>query len=60
MVHFNDVLGVTASNLIKYSGGNLSDHLSLGELEKCSSTGCILINCNGPLLLLYVMVRVSA
>ena len=39
MVHFNDVLGVTASILIKSSGGNLSDYLSSGELENCSSTG---------------------
>ena len=40
MVHFNDVLEVvTASILIKSSGGNLSDYLSSGELEKCSSTG---------------------
>ena len=41
MVHFNDVLGVTspASILIKSSGGNLSDYLSSGELEMCSSTG---------------------
>ena len=39
MHHFNDVLGVTASILIKSSGGNLSDYLSSGELEKCSSTG---------------------
>ena len=41
MLHFNDVLqlGITASILIKSSGGNLSDYLSSGELEKCSSTG---------------------
>ena len=39
MVHFNDVLEVTASILIKSSGGNLSYYLSSGELEKCSSTG---------------------
>ena len=38
-MHFNDVLGVTASILIMSSGGNLSDYLSSGELEKCSSTG---------------------
>ena len=28
MVHFNDILGVTASILIKSSGGNLSDYLA--------------------------------
>ena len=39
MVNFNDVLEVTASILITSSGGNLSDYLSSGELEKCSSTG---------------------
>ena len=39
MVHFNDVLEVAASILIKSCGGNLSDYLSSGELEKCSSTG---------------------
>ena len=39
MVHFNDVLEVTASILITSSGGNLSDYLSSGELEKCSLTG---------------------
>ena len=39
MVHFNDVLEVTASILIKSSGGNLSDYLSSGELKKRSSTG---------------------
>ena len=39
MAHFNDILGVTASILIKSSGGNLSDYLSSGESEKCSSTG---------------------
>ena len=50
MVHFNDVLEVTASILIKSSGGNLSDYLSSGELKKHSSTGCILINCTGPIL----------
>ena len=39
MVHFNDVLEVTASILITSSRENLSDYLSSGELEKCSSTG---------------------
>ena len=39
MVHFNDIFGVTASILIKSSGGNLSDCLSSGEPEKYSSTG---------------------
>ena len=39
MLHFNDVLEVTASILIKSSGGNLSDYLSSGELKKHSSTG---------------------
>ena len=39
MMHFNDVLGVTASILIKSSGGNLSDYLSSGELVKCSLIG---------------------
>ena len=39
MVHFNDVLEVTASILIKSSGGNLFDYLSSGELKKSSSTG---------------------
>ena len=39
IVHFNNVLGVTASILIKSSGRNLSHYLSSGELEKCSSTG---------------------
>ena len=40
MVHFNDnILRVTASILIKSSGGSLSNYLSSGELEKCSSTG---------------------
>ena len=38
-MHFNDILGVTASILIKSSGGNISDYLSSGELENCSSTG---------------------
>ena len=37
-MHFDAVLGVTASILIKSSGGNLSDYLSSGELEKCSSS----------------------
>ena len=37
-VHFNDVLGVTASILIMFSGGNLLNYLSSGKLEKCSST----------------------
>ena len=32
MVHFNDILGVTASILIKSSGGSLSNYLSSGEL----------------------------
>ena len=31
MVHFNDVLGVTAFILITSSGGNLSDYLSSGN-----------------------------
>ena len=39
MVHFNNVLGVTASILITSSGVNLPNYLSSGELEKCSSTG---------------------
>ena len=39
IVHFNNVLGVTASILIKSSGRNLSHYLSSEELEKCSSTG---------------------
>ena len=39
MVHFNDVLEVTASTLITSSGRNLSDYLSSWELEKCSLTG---------------------
>ena len=41
MLHFSDVLGAagTASILIKSYGGNLSDYMSLGELESCSSTG---------------------
>ena len=30
MVHFNNVLGVTASILIKSSGGNLSNYSSTG------------------------------
>ena len=49
MVHFNDVLGVTASILIKSSGGNLSDYLSSGNWKSVPQQGCILINCTGPL-----------
>ena len=43
MVHFNDVLGITASILIKSSRENLSDYLCSGELEKCSSTGAYIL-----------------
>ena len=38
-MHFNDVLGVTASILITSSGVNLPNYLSSGDLEKSSSTG---------------------
>ena len=42
MVHFNNILGVTTAILITFSGGNLPDYMSPGELEKCSSTGVYL------------------
>ena len=58
MVHFNDVLGVTAFILITSSGGNLSDYLSSGNWKSVPQQGCILINCTGPILKLYVCVFV--
>ena len=42
MVHFNDILGVTASISITSLGGKLPDYMSSGKLEKCSSTGVYL------------------
>ena len=50
MVHFNDVLGVTAFILITSYGGNLSDYLSSGNWKSVPQQGCILINCTGPML----------
>ena len=54
MVHFNDIFGVTASILIKSSGGNLSDYLSSGSWKSVPQQGCILINCTSPLVIFII------
>ena len=54
MVHFNDILGVTASILIQSSGGGGGGGIYpiiclQRNWKSVPQQGCILINCTGPI-----------
>ena len=59
MVHFNDVLGVMASILIKSSGRIYLITCLQGNWKSVPQQGCILINCTGPIYRVAFVCMVS-